>query len=189
MAKDKNEFGGGNSNSLYIPMSDIELDFVNRLVESKEVYIIIHEWGHINQPTITFGDKNLHVAFKMFFDRPEAPIPVHFFDLELKTRSGISLHREKMTTVYGGQPLNICQGVELDMVWDISIKYIDPKLIKALMPKTLGLTTRLEDTATHEITVLGNMNLNKDLRDKAYQLDKAEKFLRAYDHQKIETGS
>ena len=94
-----------------------------------------------------------------------------------------------MTTVYGGQPLNICQGVELDMVWDISIKYIDPKLIKALMPKTLGLTTRLEDTATHEITVLGNMNLNKDLKDKAYQLDRAEKFLKAYDRHKIETGS
>ena len=95
MAKDKNEFGGGNSHSLYIPMSDIELDFVNRLVESKEMYVIIHDWGYINQPTITFGDKNLHVAFKMFFDRPEAPIPVHFFDLELKTRSGITLHRRR----------------------------------------------------------------------------------------------
>ena len=189
MAKDKNDFGGGNSQSLYIPMSDIELDFVNRLVESKEMYVIIHEWGYINQPVITFGDKNLHVAFKMFFDRPEAPIPVHFFDMELKTRSGITLHREKMTTVYGGQPLNICQGVELDMVWDISIKYIDPKLIKALMPKTLGLTTRLEDTATHEITVTGNMSLNKDLKDKAYQLDRAEKFLKAYDRHKIQTGS
>jgi hypothetical protein len=189
MAADKNDFGGGNSKSLYIPMSEIEMEFISRLVDSKDLYVLIHDWGHVNQPIITFGDKNLHVAFKMVFDRPEVPMPVYHFDMELKTRSGICLYREKMTTVYGGQPLNICQGVELDMVWDISIRFIDPKLVKAMMPNTLGLTTRLEDTATHDITVTGNMKLNKDLTDKAYHLHKAEKYLKALDKIKIETKS
>lgn len=182
---EKNDFGGGNARSLYIPMSEIEMEFISRLLDSNEMYVVIHEWGYINNPTFKFGDKNLHVAFKMFFDRPEAPIPVYHFDMELKTRSGICLFKERMTTVYGGQPLNICQGVELDMVWDISIKYIDPKLIKALMPNTLGLTTRLEDTATHDITVLGNMQLNRDQKEKAFHLHKMEGFLKAQDRIKL----
>ena len=180
-----NDFGGGNERSLYIPMSEIEMEFISRLVESQELYVIIHQWGHINQPTITFGDKNLHVGFKMVFDRPDFPMPVYFFDMELKTRSGVSLFREKMSTIYNNSPLSIMQGLELDMVWDISIKYIDPKLIKALMPKTLGLTSRLEDTATHDMTVTGNMSLTRDLVEKAHNLNNMEKLLKAEDLRKI----
>lgn len=180
-----NDFGGGNERSLYIPMSEIEMEFINRLVENKEMYVIIHGWGYVNQPIITFGDKNVHVAFKMLFDRPEFPMPVYFFDMELKTRSGITLYKEKMSTVYGNSPLNIMQGVELEMVWDISIKYIDPKLIKALMPKTIGLTSRLEDTATHDMTVTGNMSLTRDLVEKAHHLDRMEKLIKADELRKI----
>jgi hypothetical protein len=184
-----NDFGGGNERSLYIPMSEIEMEFIHRLVEAKEIYVEIHGWGHINQPTITFGDKNLHVGFKMFFDRPNFPMPVYFFDMELKTRSNITLFREKMSAMYGGEPLSVMEGLELDMVWDISIKYIDPKLIKALMPNTLGLTTRLQDTATHDITVTGNMSLNRDLKEKAYHLDQMEKLIKADNMRKIKTNS
>ena len=189
MSDKKNDFGGANPLSLYIPMSDIELDLISRLVDSQEMYVVVHGWKAIHQPVVTFGDKNLHVAFKLEFDRPEAPVPVHFFDLELKTRSGITLHREKMSTVYGGEPLNVCDGISFDMVWDIAIKYIDPKLVKAILPKTIGLTTRLEDSSTHDITVVGNMKLDRDLTEKAYRIDRAEKFLKAYEQTKIETKS
>ncbi len=174
-----NIFGGKNKNSLYIPMSEIEQEFISRLVDNKDFYIVIHDWGHVDHPTVTFGDKNLHFRFNMFFDRPENPMPVHFFDMELKTYSGLSLFRQKMDLGYGGQPMLIMQGLELDMVWDISLKNIDPKIIKKIMPKTLGLTSRLQDSTTGEMTVLGNMKLDREARDLAIKLDQAEKALPA----------
>jgi len=146
-------------------------------VESRDLRVVIHEWGFVENPVVTFGDKNLHVGFKMVFDRPEFPVPVHFFDLELRTRSGICLFRQKMNTEYGGEPLRVAQGVELDLVWDIAIRNIDPSLVKMLMPQTIGLTSRLQDTATHEITVTGNMNLTSDLKDKAHKLRQMEQRL------------
>jgi hypothetical protein len=172
-----NIFGGKNKNSLYIPMSEIEQEFISRLADKNEFYILIHEWGYVDNPTLVFGDKNLHFGFKMFFDRPETPMPVHFFDMELRTRSGMSLFRQKMSLGYGGQPMIIMQGLELEMVWDIALKNIDPKIIKQLMPNTVGLTSRLQDTTTGEITLLGNMNLNREARDLAHKLDQAEKAL------------
>lgn len=178
-----NVFGGKNKNSLYIPMSEIEQEFISRLAEKNEFYILIHEWGYVDNPTLVFGDKNLHFGFKMFFDRPENPMPVHFFDMELRTRSGMSLFRQKMNLGYGGQPMLIMQGLELEMVWDIALKNIDPKIIKQLMPNTVGLTSRLQDTTTGEITLLGNMNLSREARDLAHKLDQAEKALPALEKQ------
>lgn len=174
---DKNAFGGGNKNSLYIPMSEIEQELISRLIDNRDLFVLIHDWGYVNEPIITFGDKNLHVGFKMVFDRPATPMSVYHFDMELKTRSGISLFRQKMNTEYGGSPLMVMQGLELDMVWDIAIKNIDPKLVKALMPGVKGLTSRLQNTTTGEITLMGNMKLDRDLRDKVYQLDRAEKLI------------
>jgi len=71
------------------------------------------------------------------------------------------------------------QVLELDMVCDISLKNIDPKIIKKIMPKALGLTSRLQDSTTGEMTVLGNMKLDRGARDLAIKLDRAEKALPA----------
>lgn len=168
---------GGKGKGLYIPISEIEQEFISRLIESKEIFVLIHEWGHVNQPRVTFGDKNLHVAFKMVFDRPATPMAVHFFDMELKTRSGVCLFRQKMNTEYGGQPLLVMQGLELDLVWDIALKNIDPALIKQLMPNTHGLTSRLQDKTTGEITVLGNMKLDVNAQRKAHEMHRVEQAL------------
>ena len=171
-----NEFGG-KGRGLYIPITEIEQEFISRLIDSKEMYLVIHDWGFVDNPVITFGDKNLHVSFKMFFDRPEFPMSVYFFDLELMTRKGVSLFRQKMNTEYGGSPLMVMQGLELDMVWDIAIKNIDPKLIKQLMPNTTGLTSRLQDTTTGEITLLGNMDLSSHQKRVVAKMDRTEKSL------------
>ena len=177
MSKEKNAFGGGNANSLYIPLSETEQEVISRLVDNNDMVVEIHNWGYIEKPVIVFGDKNLHIAFKMFFDKPEHPVDVHFFDMELKTRSGISLFRKKTFTEYGGKPLSIMQGVELEMVWDISIRHIDPKVIKLLLPSNTGLTSRLQDSLTGEFTITGNMRLDKDLTQKAYEIRKRELLL------------
>ena len=69
------------------------------------------------------------------------------------------------------------QGVELEMVWDISIRHIDPKVIKLLLPSNTGLTSRLQDSLTGEFTITGNMRLDKDLTQKAYEIRKRELLL------------
>jgi len=175
----KNMFGGGNSRAIYVPMSEIEQELISRISEANDFVIIAHDWGHINEPRLTFGDKNLHFYFKMFFDRPENPMAVYFFDLELKTRAGVSLFRQKMSTEYGGQPLMVGAGVELDMVWDISLKNIDPKLVKAIMPRATGLTSRLQDTTTGLITQEGNMKLDTLQRKELHKITNFEKTLPA----------
>ena len=105
--------------------------------------------------------------------------------MDLRTQSGISLYRQKMPTSYGNTPITISNEVELEMVWDIALKYIDPKLIKLLMPSVRGFTTRLEDRDTHDITVTGNMRLNKEQVRSAHSLHQSEKNIKVYDEKKL----
>ena len=189
MSTGKNEFGGGNSVSSYIPITEIEQEFISRLVESGEIMVVLHGWG-VTQPRVTFGDKNLHAHIKFMFDKAPPPpgVQVPFFDMELKTQSGISLYRQKMPTSYDNNPILISNEVDLEMVWDISLRFIDPKLIKLLMPSVTGFTTRLEDKDSHDITVTGNMRLNRDLTKKAHELITHENRLRKMDEEKLKKG-
>ena len=155
-----NALGGKNSKSLYVPMSETEQEFLSRLIESQDLIVKIHGWGVVPNPSVTLGDLQLIIPLTLNFDRPEVPIPVSFFDLELRTQSGILLFREKQPCEYGGQPVYIGQGTVIQMVWHIGIKMIDPKLIKSLMPGAKGLTSRMVDKDTGEATLLGNMKAN-----------------------------
>lgn len=186
MSKGKNDFGGGNSISSYIPITEIEQEFISRLVESGEIIVVLHGWG-VTQPRVSFGDKNLHAHIKFMFDKAPPPpgVQVPFFDMELKTQSGISLYRQKMPTSYDNNPILISNEVDLEMVWDISLRFIDPKLIKLLMPSVTGFTTRLEDKDNHDITVVGNMKLNKELTKKAHELRDHETRLKKMDEKKL----
>jgi hypothetical protein len=186
MAKGTNDFGG-KSDFLYIPLTEIEQEFISRLVELGEIMVVIHGFGS-TQPRVTFGDKVLHAHIKFAFDKaPPAPgVSVPYFDMELRTQSGICLYRQKMPTSYNNTPMLVSNELVLEMVWDIAIKYIDPKLIKMLMPKVTGFTTRLEDKDSHEITVTGNMTLDKDQYKKALDLHKGEQSMKAYDEKKLQ---
>ena len=158
--KDKNIFGGGNPNSLYVPMSELEQEAVSRLVESKDLRVIVVGWGVVDRPRVTFGDARIQVQFRLSFDRPEAPVAVPHFDLELRTGSGALLFKDRKSTAYGGNPIQVAAGVYLDMVWDIQVRSIDPVLVKTLVPGAVGLTSRLLDKDTGEETEVGNMRLS-----------------------------
>lgn len=176
---DKNVFGGGNPNSLYVPMSELEQEAVSRLVESKDLRIVIVGWGHVDQPRVTFGDARLQFVFRMQFDRPAVPVPVHYFDLELQTRSGALLFRDRQSVVYAGNPVQVAAGVFFDMVWDIQVRSIDPNLVKAIVPGAVGLTSRLRDRDTGDLTVEGNLKLDANTKKLLHGLRKAEDRIRA----------
>jgi hypothetical protein len=151
-----NQFGGKNERSLYVPLTEDEQEVLSRLVEARDLEIVIHGWGIVQNPTITFGDKRVCLPFRVSFNAPAQPRVVHFFDLELRTLAGISLMKQRY-------PLNpptgvmIGAGVYLDLVWDISIDHMSPELVKAIKPGAIGLTTRRLDRETGERTLRGNM--------------------------------
>ena len=173
-----NAFGGGNDKSLYTPMSEVEQEVIARLIESGSLRVNIVGWGHVNRPRVTFGDLRVSVAFRLEFDRPEVPMPVTHFDLELRTEDGRLLYKERQSAEYNGQPLQIAAGVYLDMIWDIAIRHMDPKLVKSVMPKAIGLTSRLIDKDTGAATLTGNMALNEETKALLIKLRKGEATVR-----------
>lgn len=182
---DKNPFGG-RAGSMYTPMSEDEQEVLDRLVASRDLDVFIKGWGHIKgvQAGKT-GDLRIAIPLTLDFDRPEVPVPVYFFDLELRTGSGILLFKERQSTVYNNSPLMIGTGTSLQMVWDIAIKHMDPKLVKALKPGALGLTSRWIDKDTGDITLLGNTRMGTKDRATLRKLRQGEAVSRADTAQKV----
>ncbi len=179
MTSDRNAFGGKNPHGLYVPMSETEQEFVSRLIESGDLIVRVHGWGVVPNPTVKLGDLQVVIPLTLKFDRPEVPIHVSHFDLELLTGSGISLYREKQSCEYGGQPLAVGAGTVIQMVWHIGIRAMDPKLIKALMPGVVGLTSRRFDRDTGDITLTGNMDLDSTQKKLIGIVTKGEDNVRA----------
>lgn len=175
---DKNPFGGKNARSLYVPMSEIEQEFVDRLRVSGDLRVTLVGWGRIDNPVITQGDHQVVIPIDITFNAPAAPIPVHSFELELSTHSGMVLFRETQSAEYGLQPLMVGAGTHLQMLWHIGIRMIDPKIIKAYMPGVHGLTSRNVDKDTGDLTVLGNMRLDSATRHLLETVRRGEKVAR-----------
>lgn len=169
-----NAFGGGNSKSLYTPMSETEQEVVARLIESGDIQVRILEWGVVKSPRVTFGDLRVSVAFRLTFDRPEVPIPVDHFDLELRLADGRLLYAERQSAEYGGKPLQIAAGVYLDMVWDIAVRHMNPDFVRSIKPGAVGTTSRLLDRDTGVATLTGNMRLSDENKALLIKLRKGE---------------
>lgn len=174
----KNTFGGGNPNSLYTPMSDVEREVVARLIETGDLMVVIKNWGVVNSPKAKAGDLRLDIEIKMVFDRPVAPVCVWYFDLELRTHSGLVLISQRQSVMYGGQPLQVAAGVELGMIWSIAIQDMDPKIVKAIKPGATGLTNRWQDRDTGEKTPFGNNNFTEEQKKLLRKLRRGEAFVR-----------
>jgi len=183
---DKNIFGGGNPHSLYVPLTDVEQEVLSRLITSKDVVVHILGWGYVDNPRIDDpGDARVRIQFRLNFDKPEVPMPVHFFDLELRTRAGVLLFRKKYPTVYNNQPVQVAAGMFLDLVWDIAIRNLDPALVKMVKPGATGLTSRLQDRDTKDFTLSGNMQLTPEKECVLRTLRQGEERMKAYDRQKV----
>jgi hypothetical protein len=172
--KEKNEFGGRKGSS-YTPMSEDEQEVISRLVESKDLKIIIKGWGEVSNPVVRFGDLRVSLAFRVNFSGSQIPVPVYFFDMELRTGSGMLVFKERQPTVYDGKPVNIAGGMYLDMVWDIAISSMDPKFVKSIKPGAVGLTSRWLDRDTGARTLVGNNVITPTLRNKLRNIREGER--------------
>jgi len=180
-----NIFGGKNSRGLYVPMSEDEQEVVHRLVEAEDIQLIIHGWGILERPKFIVGDHRIGVKFKMSFHKPDTPTPVYFFDMELRTRTGITLCRERLPTIYNGKPAQVMKGTFLDMQWDIAMHSMDPRLVKMLKPGAIGLTSRRQDKDTGTMTSQGNMKLDSAQKKALRELEAAQAANRAEDIARI----
>jgi hypothetical protein len=181
-----NIFGGKNENSLYVPMSEVEQEALSRLIEADDLEVVIVGWGILTAPKVTLGDKRLAIQITLNFNAPEVPVSVWYFDLELRTRSGLILHAERHPTMYAGEPLKVHAGTFVDMIWDIAIDRIPPAVVKMLVPGSVGLTSRFTDKDTGEYDPTGgNMKLTVAQREILSQVQKGNKMVRDMDVQKV----
>lgn len=162
--QDRNPFGGANPLGLYVPMSEDEMEVIDRLVKTNDLEVEVEGWGKIDEPIISFGDLRISIPIHMTFGSPALPTPVHFFDLCLRRRNGQVVFRERQPAIYNNMPIQVCAGLELDMVWDIALHSMDPTFVKAIKPGALGFTSRRQDKDTKEMTRQGNMTLDDGKR-------------------------
>lgn len=182
---DRNLFGGKNPKGLYVPMTPDEQEVVHRLVEAGDLQVVVHGWGTVDRPRVIVGDHRVGVLFRLTFNRPEVPMPVFFFDLELRTRTGLRLVKERLPTVYNGRPVQVAAGMFLDLQWDIAIHSMDPRLVKAIKPGATGLTSLRQDKDTGEMTSRGNMKLDGAQMKALAELEAAQAQVRQDDLTKV----
>lgn len=190
MSEKRNPFGGKNPHGMYVPMSDDEIEVLYRIAEAGEFRIVIKgentrgdsvEWGYVDkfqigrymgpanyagQPIVTIGDKRLTFIFRMDFTAPALPQPNYFFDMEVWAM-GHKLFKNRFPTVNGGNPIQVCAGMFHDFALDVAIDQIDPKIVKEIKPRAIGLTTR------H-----GNMHLDSQHRKLLANTQAAERAVR-----------
>ena len=160
-----NILGGKNANSLYVPMSEDEQEVLQRLIEADDLEVVVVGWAKLPAPKIILGDKRIAIEFTLRFSAPPRPVKVWYFDMELRTRSGLILHAERQPTLYDNKPIDVYAGLDLTMVWDIAIDRIPPAVVKLIKPGSVGLTSRFTDKDTGEYDPKGgNMNLTDEQR-------------------------
>lgn len=143
---DKNMFGGGNANSMYIPMSDLEQEALQRLLDQQDLRIVIKDWGYTDNFSYRLGDKRLHIHFLWTFTAPEQPMEVPFLTMELRRHNGQLIFSEVKPTMAGQYKLIAQKGVQIQLFWDIQIESLDPAFVKSILPGTVGLTSRIGNT-------------------------------------------
>jgi hypothetical protein len=181
---EKNAFGGANPHGLYVPLTETEQEVLSRLVEGDDLEVVLHGWGILHSPRIMFGDFRISIYLQVTFDAPAVPMPTYFLDLELRTRAGLTLFKQRQPTVYNGQPLQVAAGVTVEMVWDIALHHIDPAIVKAIKPGAIGLTSRRLDKETGEATFKGNMRLNSEQKNLLRRMEEGNRKIRAEDVRK-----
>ena len=179
-------FGAKNPFGLYVPMTEDEQEVISRLVTSDDIELVVHGWGIVHQPRITFGDARVQVRFNILFSKPETIQPLHYLDLELRTRAGMPLFKQRYPTLVAGtEPLMVGAGIFVEFAWDIAIHSMDPAVVRMVKPGATGLTSRRLDTTTGERTLEGNLRPDAAELQTLRILDRHERQFKAKDRAEV----
>lgn len=177
-----NPFGGKNPHGLYVPMSETELEALDRVVHSGD--LVLKVFGQkIPQFRIEHGDLRVRIVFDVAFDL-EKPTTVYYLDLELSYK-GLVLKTDRKSTLVNNEPLMLGPGLSITFVWDIAIHHMDPNFVKVVLPGAIGLTSRRIDKDTHNATLIGNMRADEKQKRILHQLKESEKVVRKVDHREL----
>jgi len=176
-----NILGGGNINSLYVPISEDEQEVIHRLVEAGDLQLIVHDFGKEDKPHIIVGDLRVGIQFQLNIPVGMLPRTVTFLDLELRRHNGQTVFREKKALSVNGEGIIVQGGMFLDFQWDIAIHSMDPEFVRAIKPGATGLTSRRIDRDTGERTHAGNMNLDSVQKGALAYVEKGAAEVRAED--------
>jgi hypothetical protein len=109
------------------------------MIEGQDLYVEVVGWGYHSSPKVVAGDKRIQIKFPMEFVKPVGvTIPVYFFKLRLKDRSGRLLAESTESTVYNNQPLPVTAGMYIDLVWDLALEKVSPELQSMILPGIRG---------------------------------------------------
>ena len=159
MTHDTNAFGGKNPHGQYVPMTDVEMEVLQRLAQEGEFSVVVKGWDPIQNFVLVphaaiamvsperpvaphslmcFGDKRISFCFSLVFAEQRS---LWYFDIEVWAK-GICFRSQRMQAQVGGRPLFVPQGGLYTRILDIAIEMIDPEVIKTIKPAAVGLTTR-----------------------------------------------
>jgi hypothetical protein len=142
---------------MYVPMSEDEQEVIQRLIETDDLEVVAHEWGVLNEPNIIAGDHRIGIRFRLDFLGSPIIRHLHYLDLELRTRAGMTIFRETKAI---SPPILIDGSTFVDWQWDIALHSMSPELVRIIKPGAKGLTSRRQDRDTGEMTAQGNMSLD-----------------------------
>jgi len=198
---ERNPFGGKNPHGMYVPMSEDEIEVLYRLAEAGEFKVVIKgdtpdgqsvEWGYVNgfkvgkymgpetyygQSLVTIGDKRITFFFRMNFTAPAIPQPNYFFDMEVWAL-GHLFFSQRFPTEVGGNPIQVVAGMYHDFALDVAVDQIDPRIVKQVKPKAIGLTSRQ-----------GNMRLDREHQNLLVKTQQGEKTVREMSEQEARAAT
>lgn len=188
MNNNQNPFGGKNPHGMYVPLTDVEMEVLLRLAQEGEFKLVVKGWKEIDnfilvpsstirmidpsQPIaphslVTFGDKRISFYFSIQVqDNDTVPRKNFYFDMEVWAK-GFLLFSQRMPTQIGGEPIAIYERAFWNLALDVALDRIDPAIVKAIKPATVGLTTR------H-----GNMHLDTNHQKLLHSVRTGEKAVR-----------
>lgn len=138
---DKNPFGGS-ACGMYVPLSELELEALERLRSAGDLQVVIKDWGIVHTPHMRFADKRVQFTFKICFQDPLVPIPVYYLDFEVQTQAGQLIFATRQATVVGGEPIRLGAGLAFEFILDLSLERMNPGFVKQVVPGATGLTSR-----------------------------------------------
>lgn len=123
----------------YTPLLESEQEVLNIMVSDDQFYVEVEGYGFYPSPRITHGDKRVCVRFPFEFTRPAVISPVYELTLVLRFRQDQSeVYRATLPTIIDYQPLQVSKGLQLDLVWDISIGSLSESFMKKAFPGFKG---------------------------------------------------